>query len=85
MIHAREDYNRIQDPLGLIPEDEPVFLIRGKDVLAPAALLSWCTFARRCGVSEEMIAVVEAWVVEIIKYQVKNGFKIPDMPSNTNL
>lgn len=24
MIHAREDYNRIQDPAGQIPEDEPV-------------------------------------------------------------
>lgn len=32
MKHAREDYNRIQDPAGLIPDGEPVFLIRGKDI-----------------------------------------------------
>lgn len=30
MIHARPDYNRIQDPENKIPEDEPVFLLRAK-------------------------------------------------------
>lgn len=31
MKHARPDYDRIQDPAGLIPEDEPVFLLRAQD------------------------------------------------------
>lgn len=31
MIHARSDYDHIQDPSGKIGKDEPVFLIRGKD------------------------------------------------------
>lgn len=31
MIHARDDYNRIQDPAGLIPADEPVMLFRAQD------------------------------------------------------
>jgi len=34
MKHAREDYNRIQDPENKIPEDEPVFLLRGQDRFA---------------------------------------------------
>lgn len=38
MIHARADYNRIQDPAGLIPEDEPVFLLRAQDQLACRAV-----------------------------------------------
>lgn len=38
MIHARDDYNRIQDPAGLIPTDEPVFLLRAQDALACAAV-----------------------------------------------
>lgn len=38
MRHARNDYNRIQDPAGLIPEDEPVFLFRGQDKYASAIL-----------------------------------------------
>lgn len=41
MKHAREDYNRIQDPAGLIPEDEPVFLLRGQDIFAPKIVMSW--------------------------------------------
>ena len=39
MLHARKDYNvRIQDSENLIPEDEPVFLLRGQDKLAPMLL-----------------------------------------------
>jgi hypothetical protein len=38
MRHARDDYNRIQDPAGLIPDGEPVFLLRGQDVHASSAL-----------------------------------------------
>jgi hypothetical protein len=39
MLFTREDYNRrIIDKEGQIPEDEPVFLLRGQDVHAPATL-----------------------------------------------
>lgn len=38
MIHARDDYNRIQDPAGIIPEDMPVFLLLGKDKHAAKTL-----------------------------------------------
>jgi len=31
MKHAREDYNRFQDPENKIPEDEPVMLFRAQD------------------------------------------------------
>ncbi len=41
MIHAREDYNRIQDPAGKIPENEPVFLMRAQDVTAARVLRYW--------------------------------------------
>ncbi|HEX9272954.1 MAG TPA: hypothetical protein VGA01_12145 [Candidatus Binatia bacterium] len=33
MRHARRDYARIQDPWNKIGEEEPVFLIRGQDIL----------------------------------------------------
>jgi hypothetical protein len=32
--HARPDYDRIQDPAGKIPENEPVFLLRAQDKFA---------------------------------------------------
>lgn len=52
MIHARDDYNRIQDPavdnpsmLGAgstpIAEDEPVFLIRAQDQVSAEAVRYW--------------------------------------------
>lgn len=41
MKHAREDYDRIQDPDNKIPEDEPVFLLRAQDKTAPAVVAYW--------------------------------------------
>lgn len=41
MKHAREDYDRIQDPAGLIPVDEPVFLLRAQDPTAANAVRGW--------------------------------------------
>lgn len=41
MRHARPDYDRIQDPAGKIPFDEPVFLIRAQDISGPAVLRFW--------------------------------------------
>ena len=45
MIHARDDYNRIQDPAGKIPADEPVFLLRAQDQFACMAVVY---YARLC-------------------------------------
>jgi len=43
MIHAREDYNlRVQDSENIIPEDEPVFLLRGQDMYAYQTVMYWC-------------------------------------------
>jgi hypothetical protein len=38
MIHLLEQDNRIQDPAKIIPEDEPVFLIRAQDKYASRIL-----------------------------------------------
>lgn len=47
MIHAREDYNRIQDPDGKIPEDEPVFLIRAQDTIGWKIVEEYVKLRRR--------------------------------------
>jgi hypothetical protein len=52
MRHIREDYNRIQDPADLIPEDEPVFLFRGQDMLAPAVLRYYAFLCDHQGLTE---------------------------------
>jgi len=49
MKHARPDYNRIQDPAGKIPEDEPVFLLRGQDRAAPGAVRAYAEILESMG------------------------------------
>ena len=55
MKHARQDYNRIQDPEGRIPENEPVFLIRGQDLAAPETLRQYALQAHRLGASNDLV------------------------------
>lgn len=80
MKHARKDYDRIQDPAGLIPESEPVFLIRGKDKLAPATLRRWANLAAIEGADENIVKAALAQADEMERYQAEYGAKIPDMP-----
>lgn len=56
MKHARDDYNRIQDPAGLIPDDEPVFLLRGQDRNAAAAVRVWAKLVEDEGGAPEIVA-----------------------------
>ncbi len=55
MKHARADYDRIQDPEGKIPADEPVFLIRGQDRFAGAALRYYADLAEMGGAGEDLV------------------------------
>lgn len=68
MIHARDDYNRIQDPEGKIPDDEPVFLIRGQDKVSGATVRAWADFNTQVGGDPEasrlayaQAAKMDAW------------------------
>lgn len=54
MIHARDDYNRIQDPAGLIPADEPVFLLRAQDKEAAEVVELWARLNEQHGGDPEL-------------------------------
>ena len=55
MIHERADYNdRVKCVDGSIPEDEPVFLLRGKDSTAYKVIEFWA-FLNRHGVPEDVV------------------------------
>lgn len=84
MKHARSDYDRIQDPAGLIPDDEPVFLIRAKDACAPSTVLHW---AAQASLRQADPAIIEAATNQahlMTLWQIQNGAKVPDMPTPTN-
>ncbi len=79
MKHARDDYNRIQDPAGLIPEDEPVFLIRGQDISAVPTLLAWARSAEMVGASKEIVQMVRDHASDMILWQEQHGSKVADL------
>ncbi|MDP3936832.1 MAG: hypothetical protein Q8R92_01705 [Deltaproteobacteria bacterium] len=57
MLHAREDYNRIQDPEGKIPEGEPVFLLRAQDQVAAEVVRFWARLHELQGGDPGMVLV----------------------------
>jgi hypothetical protein len=80
MRHARKDYDRIQDPAGLIGKDEPVFLLRAKDVNAPMTLRHWVGLARESGADHVMLEAVGKHAEAMEDWQRKNGSKVADTP-----
>ncbi|MEE8262705.1 MAG: hypothetical protein V3R83_09610 [Gammaproteobacteria bacterium] len=80
MKHARKDYDRIQDPAGLIGEDEPVFLLRAKDTVAPKAVRAWADLADAAGASRVIVLAAIAQSERMERWQAENGRKVPDMP-----
>jgi hypothetical protein len=77
MKHARPDYDDIQDPSGRIPEDEPVFLLRAQDILAPDLVAAWARQAARSGVSYKMSEMALEQADRMREWRKK---KTPDLP-----
>lgn len=83
MIHARKDYNRIQDPLpedlGGISADEPVFLLRAKDMVAWKAVLYWARQAEAAGADPRIVEHARQQADRMRQWPVK---QCPDMPED---
>lgn len=81
MIHARKDYDRIQDPAGIIPADEPVFLLRGRDICAPGTIRAWAQLARLAGADATIVEAAERQADLMEQYQAACEKQVPDMPA----
>lgn len=81
MIHARKDYDHIQDPSGKIPDDEPVFLLRAQDGNAPDVVDYWATVAGFHGANQDIVQAARDHAQRMRDWQETHGFKTPDMPS----
>lgn len=79
MRHARPDYNRIQDPAGLIPEEEPVFLLRANDATAPGTVEAWANFAEYRGASAEIVGMAREQAAAMRAWQRVHGCQVPDL------
>ena len=80
MIHARADYNRIQDPINKIKEDEPVFLLRAKDKFMPETVRDWARKVLSEGGDSRLAAMAFDHAKLAEEWQQKNGCKLPDLP-----
>lgn len=65
---------------GKVADDEPVFIIRGKDILAEQPIRNWIQGARIAGVGEDKIARAESHLADILEFQRDHPdrCKIPD-------
>ena len=85
MRHARKDYQeRVQDRLpveaGGIPWDEPVFLLRAKDVTAPRVVRTWAKLAAEAGADPAMVKAAYDHADLMSQWQSEHGYKVPDTP-----
>lgn len=79
MLHMRRDYqDRIQDEQQLIPDDEPVMLIRGQDIAAIPALDAWIAASIENGVDKDLIDSAYRHRDRIAAWQVDQRVKVAD-------
>lgn len=79
MKHARPDYQHIQDIAEIkIKADEPVFLLRAKDKLAPMTLRHWAEMLEQRSGDQNMIAMVREHAILMEQWQEANTCKLPD-------
>lgn len=76
MKHARQDYDRIQDPAGLIPADEPVFLLRAQDQLACMAVAYYASLCEQAQ-SPDVAMKARLHAERMAAWPKK---KVPDLP-----
>jgi hypothetical protein len=73
MKFTRADYqNRIIDLAGKIPENEPCFLLRGKDILAVPLITQYIELLHNNAADRSLIALSNATLQSIKKYQNEN-------------
>ncbi len=91
MRHARKDYQeRIIDAaeklraegVPFIPEDEPVFLLRAKDVTAPSVVRHWAMLAEQAGADDRIVKAALAQAQAMSDWQKEHGCHVPDMPED---
>lgn len=82
MKHARSDYDeRIQDSAGLIPDDEPVLLIRGQDGLAIPIIDDYIDYYSHAENGDlRVLDLLRKHRERIEAWQAEHGSKVADLP-----
>jgi hypothetical protein len=75
-----EHLGRHMDPI--IPDDEPVFILRSKDVAAPDTVRYWANDVEARGGDVDLCSKVRAWADEMEEYGKEHGRKTSDTPKD---
>jgi len=78
MLHPRQDYQRIQDSAGLIPENEPVFLLRAQDKVAARTVRAWANYNLDAGGDPQLSKMAREHADLMDQWPVK---KLADLPA----
>lgn len=76
--YGRPDYDEAP-PMADIPDTEPVFVIRGRDKAAPAALRAYAMEASKAGADRRLVLSVERHADRMEEFQARHGSKVPDI------
>lgn len=80
MIHSRLDYqNRIIDKANIIPEDEPVFLLRSSDIFMVDMLRDYASQLMTEGLDNMADSIFEH-IKKVKEYQLTHPPKFPTVP-----
>lgn len=64
----------------LIPDDEPVFLLRGQDPAAAKAVRSYIRYAQAEGADPAMLEALDRWAEEMADWAERVQHGAPDVP-----
>jgi hypothetical protein len=64
--------------LGKAADEEPVFVLRAHDRVAPAAVRDWAERARRLGVHHDKVSTAMDLALEMENWRREHGFKDQD-------
>ena len=76
-----EKQKEIADPescLGRSKDDEPIFVLCARDVIAPGLVREWARYAKARGVNDEKIRTAFKLADDMERWQDVNGSKLPD-------
>ena len=68
MLHARKDYNDLKQLEKKIPQEEPVFLIRGQDLAGAETLRFWARKNLEVGGDSELSFLAEAHALRMERW-----------------
>lgn len=85
MLHSRKDYMHIQDNTGKVADNEPVFLLRAKDTLAPDIVRKWADLLESLDGDKIAIKAAREHAALMENWQKIYGSKKPDTPSEAVL